>query len=116
MRTGGEARNELVADSAYDVVAIELLDPGVGEVFDFLADVGRVLPPVPVVLLASGATGRHAPLARELGAVHVVEGPRQLAPLVADTLRHFDRAAPRGERSPSQILDSLPWRGARHAS
>jgi hypothetical protein len=113
-RTNDQCLDELaVAPTAF--VAVELSDASRERGLELLSSIAERFPFAKVVVLADRGLRHYEWLARELGAVHFVASPRQLAPLATIISRHWQRTAPAAAsdaetgRSIDDIWRDLPW-------
>jgi DNA-binding NtrC family response regulator len=113
-RTNENCLAEL-AQSPQAVVGVELCDATRERALDLLSTIAERYPACPVVVLADRSMRHYEWLARELGAIHFVASPRQLASLATIVARHSDHTASSNAseaesgRSVEDIWRSLPW-------
>ena len=113
-RTNENCLAEL-AQTPTALVGVELCDATRERALDLLSAIAERYPLCRVIDLADRGMRHYEWLTRELGAVHFVASPRQLASLATIVSRHWDLAAPATEpdaengRSVEDIWRSLPW-------
>ena len=113
-RTNENCLAEL-AQSPAAIVGVELCDAMRERALELLSTIAERYPACRVIVLADRSMRHYEWLTRELGAVHFVASPRQLASLATIVGRHWDQAATsvdsdaESHRSVEDIWRSLPW-------
>lgn len=113
-RTNENCLAEL-AQTPTALVGVELCDATRERALELLATLAERYPACRVIVLADRSMRHYEWLARELGAVHFVASPRQLASLATIVSRHADLTATSTDtdadagRSVEEIWRSLPW-------
>ena len=113
-RTNENCLAEL-AQAPKALVGVELCDVTRERALELLSTMAERYPACRVFVLADRSMRHYEWLTRELGAVHFVASPRQLASLVTFAGRHWEQTTPSAgcdadsDRSVEDIWRSLPW-------
>ncbi|HEY2840508.1 MAG TPA: hypothetical protein VGJ26_15230 [Pirellulales bacterium] len=113
-RTTENCLSEL-ARSPAALVAVELSGDTRERALELLSTIAERYPAASAVVLADRRMRSYEWIARELGAIHFVASPRQLAPLATIAGKRWKRFRPssdasqENERSVEEIWRSLPW-------
>ncbi|HEY5314056.1 MAG TPA: hypothetical protein VIK18_16110 [Pirellulales bacterium] len=111
-----DACRQVLADARAGFVLVELTGDNAVGVLEFQDRLGCEYPAVRAAVLAQRGNEAYEPLARELGAIHFIDSPRRLAPLV-DAVGRYLASQPLPEESlRQQIWRRLPWKSAATAS
>lgn len=100
---------DALRDAPHSFLALELTERNPDGIRHLLTSVDEQYPRARACVLLEESMHSYEWLARELGAIHVVDSTRRLAPLVEAAIRHVSRAPrPRGSIR-QRIWRNLPW-------
>ncbi|HEX3656607.1 MAG TPA: hypothetical protein VHV55_12400 [Pirellulales bacterium] len=107
-----DACRQVLADARAGFVLVELTGDSAVAVLEFLDRLACDYPDARAAVLAQRGNEVYELLARELGAIHFIDSPRRLAPLV-DVVGRYLASQPLPEESlRQQIWRRLPWKSA----
>lgn len=103
-----EAR--LAAPAAF--VALELAERGLDRALEFLVELAESRSPARAAVLLARDASAYEGIARELGAVLIVNSPQRIDPLVPIVQRHIAERPAEPLPILERIWQDLPWEGA----
>lgn len=106
-RTLADCRDELLNSPAS--FAVVELGANTGRLLHFLARQSHQFPAARLAVVADRSQADHEWLMREVGAVHFLCSPRQVALLARLACRHLAQVPPPQQNFADRIWASLPW-------
>jgi hypothetical protein len=109
---GLEECRQAVSAAQAGFVLLEMTAENLAQLFEMLAWLQFDYPSVRAAVLADRGLGDYELTARQLGAIHVVDSPRRLAPLTG-VVRRFLASLPQPQLDTrEEIWQRLPWKPA----
>ena len=106
---GFDECRQALAQARAGFVLVELTGENVADLCDFLNRLQFERPAVRIAVLAERGLEAYELIVRELGAIHFVDSPRSLVPLV-NVIQRYLASQPRPQASMrEQIWERLPW-------